>query len=245
MDSTSRETPTLQLQLFGAPEIRLDGVAYPGLAAKTQALLFYLGMTRRPHLRTALAALLWADMPERDARGNLRKAIQQLQEQFSDYLTVDHHSLGLRADAPCWVDAVEFLSVAGDAGRGDAASNCRRAVQLYGGEFLAGFYVRNAPEFEAWMLAEKDRLRETLLHCLETLAGHAVAQNDVQQAIAFTRRIVEIEPWREAAQHRLIELLAESGQRAAALNSTRLCRQVLLEESASSRQRPHRRSTPS
>ena len=154
MDSASRETPTLQLQLFGAPEIRVAGVTYPGLAAKTQALLFYLGMTRRPHLRTALAALLWADMPERDARGNLRKAIQQLQEQFSDYLAVDHHSVGLRADAPCWVDAVEFLSVAGDAGPGGAASNCLRAVQLYGGEFLAGFYVRNAPEFEAWMLAE-------------------------------------------------------------------------------------------
>jgi DNA-binding SARP family transcriptional activator len=70
MDSGSRDPPTLQLQLFGAPEIRLAGVAHPGLAAKTQALLFYLGMTRRPHLRTALAALLWADMPEQDARGN-------------------------------------------------------------------------------------------------------------------------------------------------------------------------------
>ena len=163
-------------------------------------------------------------------RGNLRKAIQQLQEKFGDYLTVDHHSLGLRADAPCWVDAVEFLSAAGEAESKDAASNCRRAVQLYGGEFLAGFYVRNAPEFEAWMLAEKDRLRETLLHCLETLAGQAVAQNDVQQAIAFTRRIVEIEPWREDAQRRLIELLAESGQRTAALKQYELCRQVLLEE---------------
>ena len=225
MDSVSKDIPTLQLQLFGAPEIRLAGVTYPGLAAKTQALLFYLGMTRRPHLRTALAALLWADMPERDARGNLRKAIQQLQEQFGDYLTVDHHALGLRADAPCWVDAVEFLNAAGG-----AAPDCLRAVQLYGGEFLAGFYVRNAPEFEAWMLAEKDRLREMLLHCLETLAGQAVAQNDIQQAIAFTRRIVEIEPWREAAQRRLIELLAESGQRAAALKQYELCRQVLLEE---------------
>ena len=80
------------------------------------------------------------------------------------------------------------------------------------------------------MLAEKDRLRETLLHCLETLAGQAVAQNDIQQAIAFTRRIVEIEPWREAAQRRLMELLAESGQRAAALKQYELCRQVLLEE---------------
>ena len=237
MDSVSKTTPTLQLQLFGAPEIRLAGVAYPGLAAKTQALLFYLSMTCRPHLRTALAALLWADMPERDARGNLRKAIQQLQEKFGDYLTVDHHSLGLRADAPCWVDAVEFLSAAAAAGQ---AARGRRGTQrgvelpacgqLYGGEFLAGFYVRNAPEFEAWMLAEKDRLRETLLHCLETLAGHAIAQNDIQQAIAFTRRIVETEPWREDAQRRLMELLAESGQRAAALKQYESCRQVLLEE---------------
>ncbi len=80
------------------------------------------------------------------------------------------------------------------------------------------------------MLAEKDRLRETLLHCLDSLAGQAVAQNDIQQAIAFTRRIVEIEPWREAAQRRLIELLAESGQRTAALKQYELCRQVLLEE---------------
>ena len=77
---------------------------------------------------------------------------------------------------------------------------------------------------------EKDRLRETLLHCLETLAGQAVAEHDIQPAIVFTRRIVEIEPWREAAQRRLIELLAESGQRAAALKQYEICRQVLLEE---------------
>ncbi len=174
-------------------------------------------------------------MPERDARGNLRKAIQQLQEKFGDYLTVDHHSLGLRADAPVLGGCRRIPERRRRPGRTtpepiNAASDCRRAVQLYGGEFLAGFYVRNAPEFEAWMLAEKDRLRETLLHCLETLAGQAVAQNDIQQAIAFTRRIVEIEPWREAAQRRLIELLAESGQRAAALKQYEICRQVLLEE---------------
>ena len=63
-----------------------------------------------------MAALLWADMLEKDARGNLRKAIQQLQEKFGDYLTTDHHAFGLRADAPCWVDVVEFLSAAAGSG---------------------------------------------------------------------------------------------------------------------------------
>ncbi|MDQ1301703.1 MAG: hypothetical protein QG637_1625, partial [Chloroflexota bacterium] len=236
MDGTSRALSTLQLQLFGAPEIRLDGVLCPGLPAKAQALLYYLALTRRPHLRAALAALLWADMPEKDARSNLRKAIHQLQGKFGDYLSVDHHAVGLRADARCSVDAVEFLNAAGGAGPSDGAgplgeaTNYLRAVELYGGEFLEGFYARNAPEFEAWLLAEKDRLREALLHCLETLAGHAIAQNDIQQAIAFTRRIVEVEPWREDAQRRLMELLAESGQRAAALKQYESCRQALQEE---------------
>jgi len=139
MEIQNKDTPQLEIRLFGAPEIRLDGVPYPGLAAKTQALLFYLAMTRRPHLRTALAALLWADMPEKDARGNLRKAIQQLQDKFGDYLSVDHHSVGLRADARCRVDAVEFLSATGGSEPSSAAPNCLRAVQLYAGEFLAGF----------------------------------------------------------------------------------------------------------
>jgi DNA-binding SARP family transcriptional activator len=208
----------------------LDGVVCPELAAKAQALLFYLAVTRRPHLRAALAALLWADMPERDARSNLRKAIHQLQGKFGDYLSVDHHSVGLRTDARCSVDAVEFLNAAGGAGPSGAATNYLHAVELYGGEFLAGFYVRNAPEFEAWMLAEKDRLLGVMLRCLETLATHAAAQNDIQRAITFTRRIAEIEPWREDAQRRLMQLLAESGQRAAALKQYELCRQTLQEE---------------
>ena len=59
----------------------------------------------------------------------------------------------------------------------------------------------------------------------------------------FTRRIVEIEPWREDAQRRVMELLAESGQRAAALKQYELCRQVLLEElGVEPGKRPHRRS---
>jgi DNA-binding SARP family transcriptional activator len=49
----------LQLVLLGNPTIRRDGVALAGLtSAKAQALLSYLAVTGRPHLRPALAGLL-------------------------------------------------------------------------------------------------------------------------------------------------------------------------------------------
>jgi DNA-binding SARP family transcriptional activator len=34
------------------------------ISAKAQALLFYLAVTGRPHMRESLASLLWGDMAE-------------------------------------------------------------------------------------------------------------------------------------------------------------------------------------
>ena len=111
----ARHTPTLQLQLFGAPEIRLAGVPYPGLAAKTQALLFYLGMTRQDR-RLAHSALgrrrsgLTCRSGMRAATcarrsGAIAGAVRRLTS------LVDHHSARLagRTRRPGWM-AVEFLS---------------------------------------------------------------------------------------------------------------------------------------
>jgi DNA-binding SARP family transcriptional activator len=55
----------LQLALLGNPEVRRDGMPIAGLSSgKALALLSYLAVTRRPHLRPTLVGLLWGDMPE-------------------------------------------------------------------------------------------------------------------------------------------------------------------------------------
>ena len=103
-------------------------------------------------------------------------------------------------------------------------------MALYRGDFLAGFYVREALDFETWMLTEQARLRELVIQALHTLATHHAEQGELAQGIGDLRRLLNLEPWREEAHRHLMRLLAQDGQRSTALAQYEICRQALAEE---------------
>jgi DNA-binding SARP family transcriptional activator len=220
----------LELHLLGTPQIILDGRPLITLtSAKAQALLFYLAVTRRAHTRAALASLLWGNVPDAAARANLRKAMQQLREHLAPWLAIRHDSLALAPDARCWVDVIEVDAALRDAGEGDT-DRLLYAVDLYAGDFLHAFYVRDAPDFEEWWLREQARLREQVLDGLNRLAEHHAARGQLDEAIGFARRFLVLEPWREQVHRRLMLWLALDGQRGAALAQYEICRQTLAGE---------------
>jgi len=223
----------LQIRVLGAPQVIYNGAPVDGLtSAKAQALLFYLAVTRQMHARPALAALLWGDMPEAAARGNLRKALQQLREHLGPYLQIERDAVGLAEDAPCWVDALEFGELLGAAPPAGSPGDLQRAAALYRGDFLEGFYVRDAPDFENWWLLERTRLREQMSGSLCALADQRAREGDLEEAIALVRQLLEIEPSREDAHRRLMTWLAISGQRSAALAQYEICRRELAADLA-------------
>ncbi|MEZ4708145.1 MAG: BTAD domain-containing putative transcriptional regulator [Caldilineaceae bacterium] len=220
----------LKLYLLGAPTVHLHGQPLTDLPAKTQALLFYLAMTRQPHLRTALAHLLWGELPEKKARANLRKAIRQLRSVLLDYFQSDRQSVTLRVGVTIWVDAATFAEQSANAQETGALQALDDAIQLYRDDFLTGFFVRNAPDFEAWQLAQREQLREQVVGALEALAQQWTARGELAHAIAVTRRLLRLEPWREEAHRQLMTLLARNGERGAALAHFELCRETLQRE---------------
>ncbi len=224
-------SPALQIGLLGTPQILLNGAPLEeAISAKAQALLFYLAMTRRRHTRPALAALLWGDVPDATARGNLRKALQQLREHLGAFLVIQRDTVALPESAACWLDAAEFQTALGEMPDIETPDRLERAIRLYRGDFLAGFYVRNAPDFENWWLSERTRMRELMLNALNRLADHYAGQGDLDRAVALIRRSLEIERWREEAHRRLMTWLALSGQRSAALAQYEVCRRMLAED---------------
>jgi DNA-binding SARP family transcriptional activator/predicted ATPase len=229
--------PKLELRLLGPPQISLQGVVSSALtAAKAQALLYYLAMTaargQPSQTRAALATLLWSEHGEGEARGNLRKVIQQLRKHFAPYLSVEHDAIGFQSDQLYGVDALEFMIQLSAARHAADPALLQQAVALYQGDFLEGFYVREAPVFEAWMLAERVRLRELMLQGLDTLASCYVDRGDLTQSIAALRRLLELEPWREETHRQVMQALAQTGDRAAALLQFENCRKLLAEELA-------------
>ena len=221
----------LQLRLLGTPEVTIDqNSVIEGLSGKAQAALYYLAVTGQTHTRPALAGLLWGDLPEAAARANLRRVLVDLRQSVGDYLEIERQTVGFAAGREVWADVVDLTSGIGEASSPVNVDRLQQAVALYRGDFLAGFYVRDAPDFESWAAAERERLRELVIQALYTLADHHTQQAEWTEGITATRRVLALEPWREEAHRQLMLLLARSGQRSAALAQFETCRQILEEE---------------
>src|SRR5947209_7409609 len=160
--------PELRLRLLGPPRISLSEVPLSFKRRKAVAMLAYLAMTGRAHTREALASLLARATDDDDqARTHLRNTLYALCGQVGDYLLLTRQTIALNPERPCWLDAAALPTTL--LATGDAATDpgpLERAVALYQGEFLAGFTVPEAPEFEEWLLRERHRLHGLLVQAL-------------------------------------------------------------------------------
>ena len=223
-------TEQLQLLLLGNLQVRRAGAQVTGFrSSKVKALLCYLAVTGRPHLRPILAGLLWGDAPEANARSSLSKALTNLRQVVPGLLISTRQEVAFNRESPYWLDVEAFGE---GVSPGMNIERLQDAVELYRGDFLEGFHVRQAPAFEEWALTQRTRLRELALQALHTLAAYHTQRGAVGHAagIDYTTRLLALEPWREEAHRQLMTLLARSGQRSAALAQYETCRRVLKEE---------------
>jgi predicted ATPase/DNA-binding SARP family transcriptional activator/uncharacterized protein HemY len=228
----------LRLALLGGLQVTQGDAPVTGfVSSKALALLCYLAATGRPHLRPALAGLLWGEMPDASANTNLRKALSNLRQLVGDHLIFAQQSVAFDRDSAHWLDSEAFgQQVEAALGRGEdlpsseTAAGLAQAFDLYRGDFLAGFYVRDAPDFEEWVLTERERLRELARRALHALAGHHAARGENIPALDYATRLLALDPWREEVHRQVMRLLARSGQRSAALAQYETCRRLLADE---------------
>ncbi len=215
----------LEIRLFGGVRIRRGGTLLGGfVSAKAPALLAYLACNPGAHHREALAGLLWGELPEADARNNLRQTLSSLRKKVGEHLVITRAQVAFDFDAAYWLDVELFERWTREAGDLDALDE---AIALYRGDFLAGFSPRSAPAFEEWMLAQRTRYREQVLWALQRLTDDRLHRRDLGRAMDAATRLLALDPWREEAYRQLMRALAYSGQRTAALAQFEKCRRVL------------------
>ncbi len=226
-------TAQLELRLLGKPQVYFDGEAIAGFrTAKAEALLYYLAVTARPHSRESLADLLWDDMPAATAKRNLTKVLSLLRKQFEPYLEIEPQYIGFKAGTVYGLDVAKFEEAIEAGDQETASASLREAVELYQDDFLAGFYVKDALNFEEWVLTQRERLRELMIQALDSLISHHLSRADYVSGIELAGRLLALESWRETTHRQMMRLLAHSGRREAALAQYETCRQILAEELA-------------
>ena len=250
VDAVRPSQPWLRLRLLGGCEFHCpDGSLHPE-TAKTSALLAFLAMQSAPQQRHKLMGLLWGDLPEPNARRNLRRALWDLRHKLSrpdapPFILASGQTVEFNRDSSYWLDVEAFSQRVNEVMRQRSSEAARRqgnslthqfvtslteAVRLYRGDFLEGFYVRGAPAFEEWMLAERERLRQMALQVLHYLVRHHAARGEYAAGIEYATRLLAMDPWREEAHRELMRLLALAGQRSAALAQYEECRRLLQTE---------------
>ncbi len=232
--------PHLEIYILGPPKIEIDGEPLRVDTRKAVALLAYLVLSPDIQRRDGLATLLWPEFDQTRARAALRRTLSALRKALNGaYLETDREAVSLTRDESLWVDVEQFreLLVAHQShGHDEEAichiclSNLTEAVELYRGDFMNGFTLRDSPSFDEWQFFETESLRRAFAGALEKMVQGHCERRQFEQAITFARRWLALDPLHEPAHRQLMRMYAWSGQQAAALRQYRECVRVLDEE---------------
>lgn len=187
---------------------------------KTRALLAAVALAApRPALRGRLAELLWSRRPEEQARASLRQEIHRLLEALgpanSDILVVTRDQLSLRSGA-VWVDVEEVMR---------ATTTQPASLSLLDGDLLEDLDGID-PTFDAWLNAERERLRDRARNVAEALLKE---QLEPEATIPAAQRLLQIDRAHEGAWRALMRAHAARGERGMAIQAYDRCRAVLAD----------------
>ena len=220
-------TDVLHIQTLGTLRIRLNEDTVTGFVSrKVDALLVYLAANPREHPREMLGEMLWDDLSQKRTMANLRTALSSLQKQLSPFITATRQTISINTASDIRLDYAEIGSIIGESERywathhrfsSDIASQVEKAMLLYAGDFMERFHVRDASGFEGWMVIEQERLRSQYIDMLCRLSHYHTERNHLNAGLDVLSKLLAIDPIHEEAQRSMMTLLAQSGQRSAAL----------------------------
>ncbi len=209
----------LRLYFLGMPRIERDDRPVE-LPAKAVALLAYLADTAGPVPRDRILGLLWGESAEDAARKNLRNTLWTIRRGLGDSVVrAEGDRLTLSGDV--WVDS---------RGWPPADASSETALALYRGPFLDGLTVNEAPEYELWLMMERERLAQSFLRAVAAAIRLHQARGAWRDVLAVARRGLAQDNLHEPFYRALMEAHARLGERAEALRQYEVLRSLLERE---------------
>ncbi|SMP43874.1 AAA family ATPase [Anoxynatronum buryatiense] len=205
--------------MLDIPGVSLDNRPVKLPYRKAEAVFYYLAC-RQKATRDELMHLLWGDFPEETARKNLRNALYKIRKAFDEevLIAIGQSEIRLNPNFQWVIDVEQF--------NGDEPE----AWQHYRQEFLRGFSVKDAVEFEDWMLAERQRLQQQYLRKLQYVLKNAQQSGDQEIMLQVAEEMVLQDPFDEKARRILMQVYADRGEAHRAIQEFESVTAMLREE---------------
>lgn len=225
----------LEIATLGGFTLRKNGNPIVLSRRLEEAMLVYLLFQPQPVPRATLIDLLWYDIDPKLAGNNFRATLSRLRKSLGDYLIVTRLAVGFDFSQPHSHDAAQLER--DHLGRKKSEQDARvpsleSTLEMYAGDFLAGFELRHAPQFEAWVLLQQERLRLLARDGFARVADNHFANGNYATALHFATRLTEIDPLNEEAHRLKMTLHLRNRERNAALQQFAVCQTRLADELA-------------
>jgi DNA-binding SARP family transcriptional activator len=219
----NRETP-LRLTLIGNFAF-WRGTQELAIAPSSQRLLALLALRDRPVGRLHVAGTLWPDCPTERSLAGLRTTLWRVNQSTEHVISATQTFLRLDADIE-----VDVRNVVMFAQRLTQAERRFEVVDLDSVD-VANLASELLPDWcDDWLQEEREGLRQTRLHAMESLARQLSASGRHADAIQAALAAIRLEPLRESAHRTLIEMHLAEGNRSEAWRQFQRCRRLLREE---------------
>jgi DNA-binding SARP family transcriptional activator len=230
MDTRQVDQPVRSLEHPDGRMVHLLAGPYVTLGAErrevpegSKQLLAFVALRRRRVERRQAAGTLWPFGDEERAAGNLRSALWRLRRAGVNVVVADKWSLVLSGEVLVDLHLTEQWATRLIEGRpdgGDLAVSPSVADAL---DLLPGFY-------DDWVLIERERVRQRILHALEALSERLAAVGRFADAIEAALLATSAEPLRESAQRALIKAHIAEGNLTEARRSYHAYRDLVYRE---------------
>jgi DNA-binding SARP family transcriptional activator len=210
------------VHLFEGPYVTVDGRQL-SVPRGSKRLLAFLALRRCQLERQFVAGVLWPEVDDTRAAGNLRSSLWRLRKAGIEVVACDKWSMRLSDGV-----FVDVLLVTDWANRLIHREPLEVDLTLAG---LPADALDLLPGWcDDWAIVERERMRQRVLHAMEALSVYLTAQHQFADAIEVAMAAVADEPLRESAQRVLIEAYLGQGNRAAAEETYQMFRRRLRRE---------------
>ena len=214
----------LEIKTLGGLALKVNGHALKDLGShKAEAILIYLAVGGGSCNRNVLATLLWPDNDESQAMRSLRVALTVLRKDLDEYIEISRDTVQMKLGAHVYLDVADLEAKL-------ASGDVEGALQIYRGEFLQGFYIRDSLEFEDWHRWQQERIYRLVAGGLHTAISNTIEMEDYKKGQALAQQLLQLDPLDELAHRKCILLFALEGQRVNALAQYDKCKTVLQAE---------------
>ncbi|SNS89611.1 Predicted ATPase [Anaerovirgula multivorans] len=189
-------------KLLGNPMIYKNNKQITFPYKKAEALFYYLLIEKRVS-RDILVNLFWGTVTEEVAKKNLRNAVYMVKKAFDEdvLLSPQRSMIILNPDISFQIDTEKFIQ-----------SKEKIPLKNYVGDFLEGFFVKDAEGFEGWMLDLRDKYKDVYVYKLHHEVEISYENNEYKKAEKHCKTLINIDEFDEKAYRQLMIIYQAQGK---------------------------------